>query len=116
MKERNDSMVSTEKKLCQLFLNEETSSMCEASLDFPLLHLHMGNDCLRRLTFWQYLQGVSFRTSGLSLGDGQPSHPGGKGRDAVTGNGECSFRNYSLSTVEKLFDLLTHFIGIGKTT
>lgn len=34
----------------------------------------------------------------------------------VTGNTKCSLRNRSVSTVEKLFDLLTHFIGIGKTT
>lgn len=34
----------------------------------------------------------------------------------VTGSGECGVWNCSLPEVETLLDLLTHFIGIGKTT
>ena len=51
---------------------------------------------------------------GLSTDDWQYFYLEGKRRNPVTGNSECGFRNCCLSRVEKLFDLLTHFIGIGE--
>lgn len=73
----------------------------------------------RRLTFWQYLRWVSSRTwwdVPRLLAALSPRGQKKKKGNIVTGNTKCSVRNRSLSTVEKLFDLLTHFIGIGKTT
>lgn len=48
------------------------------------------------------------------LGCGQHVSQGAR-EGTVTGNSECSF-GIVLSRVEKLCDLLTHFIGIEKTT
>lgn len=51
---------------------------------------------------------------GPAVGLLQPINQGAK-EETVTGNSECSF-GIVLSRVEKLCDLLTHFIGIEKTT
>lgn len=40
----------------------------------------------------------------------------GQGKESVPGNRECSGRDCSVSRVAKSFDLLTHFVGIRKTT
>lgn len=85
---------------------------------FSLLNLHKGK--LFHGEDWpsgSTCDGSHPEPGGSSLGYWQHCHPGGKKKgNMVTGNTKCSLRNHSLSTVEKLFDLLTHFIGIGKTT
>lgn len=88
---------------------------------FFLLNLHKGK--LFNGEDWlsgSICDGSHSEPGGTSLGYWQHCHPGGKKKkkkgNIVTGNTKCSLRNRSLSTVEKLFDLLTHFIGIGKTT
>lgn len=104
------------------FFKEETSSLCYYSPDFfffPPKSSQGEAIQWRRLTFWQYLRWVSSRTwwdVPRLLAALSPRGQKKKKGNIVTGNTKCSLRNRSLSTVEKLFDLLTHFIGIGKTT
>lgn len=100
--ERNDY---TEKELSQLFFKRRNFTFvslpnCASSL-LPL----------PGVPHWTRLPGSASGPSGAVCGV-----PGAERGNRVTGNRECSRRDCSVSRVAKLFDLLTHFIGIRKTT
>lgn len=102
VKERNDY---TEKELSQLFFKRRNFTFvslpnCASSL-LPL----------PGVPHWTRLPGSASGPSGAVCGV-----PGAERGNRVTGNRECSRRDCSVSRVAKLFDLLTHFIGIRKTT